>query len=249
MEFLHHIFANDTGLWLIWLVLLIACAGCASRLVQSLRVRRIRQLHRDENGAGYTVGVVLTLPLFLLLCGMAFEVTFLIIAKVGTVYAAYAGARATAVWETMPGELSEQRVVQAVVSGMAPFAASLGFDPAANEPHTTLPPYAESMAEDYFRAVQKSAAPETLDRNGMQEHFLRVFRRIQSQSTVSQRRHGAEIIMQVHYAAPLIIPGVAPFLDDDRRSPWEYALTAEVRMTLEAPKSRDGTLGIEYQPF
>lgn len=250
MDFVRHIFATDRLLWLIWLGLMVSATLLGCRLIRRMKFRRPRMLHSNEGGAGYTMGVVLTLPLFLLLCGMAFESTFLIIAKIGTVYSAYAGARSTAVWHTMPGGLEEQRVTEAVVSGLAPFAASVGFDPRMNDASpSTLPPYAMTLAENYYRAAQKSADPEKLDRESMEQHYLRVFQRTKIRSTISQRHHGAEIVTMVEYAAPLIIPGIAPFLDDDHRSPWQYVMTAEVRMTLEAPKSRDGTLGIEYQPF
>lgn len=249
MDFVRQIFAADQWLWFVWLTALIGTGFIGRQLLARMRLRKVRRLHSDDSGAAYTMGVVLTLPLFLLLCGIAFEVTFLIIAKIGTVYAAYAGARATAVWHTMPGELEKQRVDQAVVSAMAPFAASLGFDPAANDPPADLPPYARDLAKDHFLAVQKSAGSEQLDQTKMQDHFLRVFRRIYSRSTMTNRLHGSEFVVSVEYAAPLIVPGVARFLDDDLKSPWQYTLRSEIRMTLEAPISRDGTLGIDYLPF
>ena len=37
------------------------------------------------------------------------------------------------------------------------------------------------------------------------------------------------------------------FLDPDRSAPFEYPLTATVTLSADGPKSKDGTLGIEYQ--
>jgi hypothetical protein len=53
----------------------------------------------------------------------------------------------------------------------------------------------------------------------------------------------------VEYRAPFLAPGVGRILDPDHQEPFEYVIRSTVTLTLEHPRSADGTLGIDYQSF
>src|SRR5262245_49854582 len=86
--------------WLAWLAgvgLLLVGARWTLRRFQA---PGLRELWRDEGGASYTLSYVLAVPVYLLFICIVAEMTLLLVAKVGTLYAAHAGARSSIVWRS-----------------------------------------------------------------------------------------------------------------------------------------------------
>jgi len=85
-----------------WLGWLLASFGCVWLLIHGSRARfdwaRLRRLHEDQAGTAQTLSFVLTLPLFVWVVMFIVQVSQLMIAQVVVEYAAYATARAAAVW-------------------------------------------------------------------------------------------------------------------------------------------------------
>ena len=85
-----------------WMALLVACFFAAWALARfsraRLRLGRLIHLHRDQAGSAQSLSFVLTLPLFIMVMMMIVQVSQLMIGTIVVHYAAYAAARAAAVW-------------------------------------------------------------------------------------------------------------------------------------------------------
>ncbi len=85
--------------WLACLLLLIVAAWALVRFSRAqLRLGRLLNLHRDENGSVQSLSFVVTLPLFIFVMLMIVEVSQLMIGVIVVHYAAFAAARSAAVW-------------------------------------------------------------------------------------------------------------------------------------------------------
>ncbi len=251
MNVLNSIIAGNAGLWVTWLIGVMIFGIVTVHLGRRIRFRLPSQLASDETGAAYSMSFVFMIPLYLLFCGLMMEITFLIIGKIGTVYGAYAGARSASVWDGLQDpDLATQRLHQAVCSGIAPFATSVGFDPAASDSSPAgLPFHAVRAAEDYAAAMQKSAHDEHLDKAELISHYARICHRVTAQRQLHSRDGKHAVIVTVEYQAPLIFPGVAKLFDEDHRSPYEYKLTSTIHMMRSIPASKNHKLGIDYHSY
>lgn len=85
--------------WLALMLLSLAALGITMRCSRARpQWRRLRQLHADQLGAAQSLSFVLTLPLFVMLMLFIVQVSQLMIGQVVVEYAAFAAARAAAVW-------------------------------------------------------------------------------------------------------------------------------------------------------
>ena len=241
---LHSFIDGAEWIWAIWLISLTAGAWMTLRAMKRRSRFRWADL-RGERGVSYTLSFVITFPIYVLICMTIFETTMLVMTKIGTVYAAYAGSRSLVVWEAMRPDLRDDRVRQAVVTGLAPFVVSSN----ATGSETGDPPAnAQTHAENYVDALEKFSGNDVL-RDKLIAHVRRVSARVTLTRVIPVRKHGEEASVEVEFRAPLITPGVARLLDPDHAYPYEIPIRSSVRMTLECPETPDGTLGIDYRSF
>lgn len=83
-------------------VILIVTVGLLHLTIRLSRAswnwRRIKKLHRCEDGGVQSLSLVLTLPVFIALISLIVQVSQFIIGMIGVHYAAYAGVRSAVVW-------------------------------------------------------------------------------------------------------------------------------------------------------
>ncbi|MBN1395774.1 MAG: pilus assembly protein [Pirellulales bacterium] len=95
-----------------WLAILLASLFVLLVLAKLNRARprigRLRRLHADQRGSSQSLAFVLTLPLFVMVLLLIVQVGQLMIAQMVVEYAAFAAARAAAVW--IPADLSMHSV-------------------------------------------------------------------------------------------------------------------------------------------
>ncbi len=245
MPRLSEFFYGAELIWLMWTALVPVWVTGTVWLFRRVRLRNPLTVWRDESGLSYTLAFVLTVPLYLLLCCVFCEVTLLLLAKFGTVYAAYAGARSAVVWETMSPGMREDRVREAVVVALTPFAVQ-GRN--SGSPEASAPWGASSHADDYVQALQKFSGSE-VRREKLKRHFLDVAGRTSVKTRIREHKRGAPVEVTVTYRAAFLTPGVARLLDPDHAWPYEYPITSSTTLNLEYPVSRDGRLGINYKSF
>ncbi|MBC8115465.1 MAG: hypothetical protein H7062_13860 [Candidatus Saccharimonas sp.] len=212
-----------------------------------------RRLNRDglfvalrrEEGASYALPIVMTIPLYLVFCLFVAEITLMLSTKVGTVYAAYAGARSAAVWDWLDEDRRDDRMRQSVVSALAPFTAS-GHERggSAGKPAWDV----TAHIDNYIDALE-SYSGSSVPQESMRVHWERVAARTSLELSIPERRRGGDISVRVTYRAPILFAGVAVFLDPDHRFPYELPITTTVKLTLERPVTPTGTMGIDYHAY
>jgi hypothetical protein len=242
MSFTRSLFDGAQAQWAGWFLLLMVWMLWTPRLFRRDRRSSLWQVVRGEAGLSYAMGFVLTVPIYSLLCLTIVESTLLLSAKVGTVCAAYAGARSAAVWEAFPA-LKQDRLEQSVVSNLTPFVLS-GEDSTAGSPRAN----AQAHAQDYVKVLEKFREKPVIQ-SVMLPHFRRVASRTQVTVDIPRKRQGQDATCTVEYRAPFLTPGVGRLFDPDGREPFEIPIRSTVTLTLEFPKSANGSLGIAYKPF
>ena len=95
-----------------WFLTLLASVALLYVLARASRARfewrRLLHLHADQHGSAQTLSFVLALPIFIWVLMFIVQVSQLMIGQVVVHYAAFAAARAAAVW--IPADLSSQSV-------------------------------------------------------------------------------------------------------------------------------------------
>ena len=85
--------------WLGWLAVSFCVLLLLMRMSRArLELRRLLRLHADQQGSAQTLSFVLTLPIFIMVLMFIVQVSQLMIGQVVVEYAAFAAARAAAVW-------------------------------------------------------------------------------------------------------------------------------------------------------
>jgi hypothetical protein len=245
------------GVELPWIVLgaggLILAAGVV-RLARIARIAHIAHrprlvaLHSDEQGVTYSLNYVLVIPIYLLLVCMVVEATFLVTAKIGTMYSAHAGARSAVVWDSAnPQDLRDKRVRQSVLTAMAPFASvnqkqlAEGAAPQADD---------GPAGQDFARAYADHSrwqGGNDIGRAALENKYRGAAGRTTYTLDVDRSRPDGDVKVTVTYRAPMFIPGAARLFDRDGQAPYEYTIQTTAILPNEAPVSADRTLGIDYR--
>jgi hypothetical protein len=192
---------------------------------------------------------MLTFPIFFLFACLVFESTWLLLAKVGTVYAAHAGARSAIVWSSaQPASKRNPRIYQSVWTAMSPFVTG---DPSwTSLPPVALTEVAEQSAEyaGVYTTYQggsndpKANVPLT----ALGKRYFTAASRTTCQWQVDSPQAG-ELTLTVTYRAPLHIPGAGRILAPNSGPLHEYQIVSSVTLPNEAPANESQTLGIGYK--
>lgn len=253
------IFEGVEVVWALWAFAVGILLGGLVRLARRLRRPSLSAAARDESGLSYTLSYVMAIPVYLFFLCAAYEATWLLVAKIGTLYAAHAGARAAVVWESaQPADRRDDRIAQSVHTAMAPFATT-------SYRHLMLaggaPPDAFLAMEEFVLAYEqyssKSAAqapprPRPYRQTNAPPESLRLWylnaaARTEYRYEVDRNRPDGPVRFTVTYRAPLRIPIIARWLDPDGGAPYEFPVRSYATLPNEAPDTRDRTLGIDYR--
>lgn len=244
-------------LWLVGVGVLLRAALSGAT---GFRLPALADLHRDETGVSYSMSYILVAPIYLMFLCMVFTATLLLLAKIGTMYAAHAGARSAAVWQTaQPSNLRQERTEQAVLTAMAPFVSASSRDlltaPSAPPPNTAR--YTEEFIEGYTfysrgsknlePPVRRPYARQQPDPGYLARKFLNTATRTTFRIGGETNRPGGKTTVTVTYKSPLYIPGVNRFLDPDGAWPYAMDITSVAAIPSEVPVSANRTLGIPYR--
>jgi hypothetical protein len=235
---------------LTWIGSALGSAALSARLIRRIEWRRAGRLHADEEGAAYAVSFAIGLPIYVLLMALFIETTLVMVAKVGTMYAAFAGARSAAVWSTsLPRDVAAERPRQALVHAMAPFASG-------NPSHLRGLPLdePEEPGEPVVGDHYKAGYEEYVNRAGV---INPIYVRAKFQYAVAATRQfvrstpgpGGETSVTVVYHAPLHTPVVGRWLGV--RPPWNapyrvIRIESTAVMPTESGKGKDHGIGLPY---
>jgi Flp pilus assembly protein TadG len=231
--------------WLIWLAAILLLALLTRRMLHGFRWEDCRALLRREEGAAYSISYVLAFPLYLLLICLIVESSLILLTKIGTIYAAYAGARSAIVWYSMEPDQADQKCNQAAVQAMVPFASSSDLHTRGAGASATP----STAARNYLRACQaynRGHAPASylLAKYGYAEKATQV------QQLTRPPTWDADVTVRISYEAPFTVSVIGRILG--KRAPWPsahfytYTIVSEATLQNEAPKNENQSLGIDY---
>lgn len=250
-------------IWLLWFVSCLVLALLTRRLLQGFRWRRLRALAVREEGIAYSLVYVMTVPLYMFFVCLVIESSLILIAKMGSVYAAYAGARSAIVWQSaqpktpipIGGQTVELRVFQAVCQAMAPFASGNALH-AGGGP---TPP--GDQAELFNRAYHTYNSSGPGSDGYIQRKYLYAWKA--TQMTISpdlaSSKWNSNLTVTLTYQVPLQIPGMRRMIPGTTQVGKYFVLpiTSVATLQNEGPKPEDiedpakkdlpTSLGIDYQ--
>jgi hypothetical protein len=235
------------------IMLILATLGLAGLTVLGCRccwrLWSLRRLHGAQHGAAYSIGMVATMPIYAMLVCMIIESTLALQVKIGTVYAAYAGARCAAVYLPLQSQQTgNEKVKLAVAQALASFASSRenhlrGIGVAGGDG-------APAGADDSLYAAYAAYCPGgPISRGCLHNKLEYAWRATDVSVTPSCDKADANYAVTVRYKMPFHT--AIGYLLGGRRSEGGLCLL-EIESTVTLPKegvrSATQTLGINYDP-
>lgn len=227
--------------WLIWLTCVVILLVATKFALANMRWKSVRDFCRDDEGASYALPYVMTLPFLLLIFCCALQGTFILIAKFGTIHAAYAAGRSAIVWQgadpnsnRASKDLADFHADRAAVLGMTPFAAGVKMAPVSRMLMTTFPTrggrdayikgraFYDPMYRRYAK-ISTTATPSKVIKNPnalAKKSYINQKLLVAACCTNATIKGGKEVTsfnddleVQVTYKMPLQIPLGAPIFD------------------------------------
>jgi hypothetical protein len=240
------------GFWpviALWAACLCGVAVLTTRAARAVSWRRIVRLLRDDRGSAYSIGYLLTLPLYMLFIALFIELSLIMVCKTGTVYAAFAAARVGIVWAgDSPTDEIDRRIEFAARRAFVPFASGLADFRAGRSA-----PAASGEAKRYLDAYKAYNSAAGNDR--VFEKYVAAKRRYAFRTVRAEVRRTAganapwdeDLSVTVGYSYPFGTLGIGRALG--QRGPdgfYLYPIETKVTLKSELPKTPETTLGINY---
>ena len=196
----------------------------------------LRRFHKEEGGGAYTFNYLLAIFCIFLFTCVVVECAQMFLAKTGTVYAAFAGARTSIVHvnDGKQEELAERSARRAFV----PFARGLeDFDSESFESESSSDLWEsysevaeEKVVQKYFLTKEKSAASrirlQVIDDNPSEWN--------------------SNLKVQVTYRYPLMFPFLGVVLGKSEEGEYFREFKSVVTLPKESPQNELQELGISY---
>lgn len=201
-------------------------------------------LIHDEDGGAYTLSFVMVMPFLVLLICVVVELSFLLVAKIGTVYASFAGVRAAIVWDSLDDTSSGHSVAeQAAIRAFLPFS-SAGFSASSNMADPRLNSYLRDYATRMKELGTNPAAAAYL--NAKSAYVSQALAVQLTRAPRGTNPWDEDLTVDVAYDFPFAVPGVGMIFGT--RRPGGFVLPIRSRATLpnEVPHNADRKLGIDY---
>jgi Flp pilus assembly protein TadG len=201
----------------------------------------IVDLAKSEDGGAYTLSYVMVIPILMLLICLIVETTLMMCAKVGTVHAAYSGARAASVWSSATNSWSESetRIQQAAIQSFVPYASGISLG-SSGDTEADVDAYVRAykdfadkpVSDKYIRSKYKNAAS-----------LLKV-------TVDAPARWDSDLTVNVAYKFPFNVPGIGRLIGESGAGGHYYfRLESEVTLRNDGPQNKDQDLGIGYGRF
>jgi hypothetical protein len=250
-EVVPELFRSVEWVWAVWAGSLIAMFLLGRSIVRALRrnsieLRAARALHGCDAGVAYSLSYMLTIPLLALIVCLVIDMTLILVAKIGTVYAAYASARSAIVW--VPSGVSksdaQRKMESAAQQAMTPFASgSTGHRP------LSVP----APAGIAYLAAHKSFAdkPADLEYLGWKWQYAGWATKV---TTDAGRDYKKDVTVTLDYQAPFHMPAIGRIFG--KLTPFGFYtinIRTVVKLENQAPRSdvlnpASRPLGISYVP-
>jgi hypothetical protein len=228
---------------------LIGSVVCLRAIARLAPRRSWRDLNRAEDGASYSLGFMIVMPIFVLTVCLVVETTLILVTKIGTTYAAYAAARSAVVW--VPSGVSrgtaEGKMKLAAVQAMTPFASGATH----HQPLTSMP--SPTDFAQYYAAHRSFAdKPGAVDYIGAKYRYANWAVDVKTDAGMDFRK---DVTLTLTYKAPFHLSSVGRFLGtrDPTSGFYHYPMTTVVKLENHAPRNEttnppNRPLGISYVP-
>lgn len=233
-------------IWLIWMASLAALAWLGRAMIRHHKRRPWRELAPCDDGVAYSLSYMITVPLLALIVCLIVDTTLILVAKTGTVYAAYAAGRSAIVWfpsGISPG-VAQEKADAAAIHAMTPFASG-------SKQHRP-PVSADSGMTAFLNAHQAfSTKPAKLDYLGFKYRYAKWATDVTTDAGGDSSR---PVVTTVTYKAPFHMPGIGRILGIRSEHGFYYMnVTTKISLESQAPRteasaSSDRPLGITYVP-
>lgn len=242
---------------LVWAGSALALCALTVRGLWAFRWSDLRAVREGEDGAAYTVSYAMAMPVYVFLCFLIVETTLILLAKLGTVYAAYAAARNNIVYRSLdPDERgsSPPRAKRAAVRAMAPFGSTNPKHQMVGFP--SIGGYAHGL--EYAVAAKRFTPELTYTQAAIFNGYVYADRATSVLVAKAGTGPNDPVEVVVTYRVPLRMPIAARILGR-RAFPGRFYVTdvrSRVRLPDESPENLElqerltpgMSMGIKYEP-
>jgi len=254
-------FRSVETIWLVWIAsvaLFLVLTVYGLRTLSKIPIRdwqgKLRGLLRGESGAAYSLSFAMVFPIYVLIIALILEATFMLVAKMGTMYAAFAAARSAIVWTTV--EKPNDRVNDLTLTswGMAKKAAVQAMVPFASGMHPGKGTSQSTAANAYLKAYKDY----TEGKGGLRDDYIiNKYNYADQAVSVLLKSVGSgkiwekDIEATVTYQAPFLLPYVGRLLGGEVKTINGVKVVclpiqSKAALLTECPMNAAGSLGINY---
>jgi hypothetical protein len=225
--------------WLVWLLSVVATFLITLWSMHRVRMAGLRRIVREEDGAAYSLSIVMVVPIYLYLVCLILETTLMLSAKIGTVYSAYSGARAAAVWSSAANSAqAREHIEQASRQAFVPFASG------------TMAPKQignETARERRYLEGYAAYAKDPAARSYLAKKYRHAQQAVKVTTNGPPASWNSDITVTVEYQFPFNVPGIGMILGS-KGPDGRFVSTIRTTATLqnEGPQNDEQKLGIDY---
>ncbi len=214
----------------------------AFRPMVSTTIAGPMRLVRDEDGGAYTLSYVMVVPIIMLFMCLIVETTLMLSAKLGTVYAAFAGARVASVWSSATEwDRAEQKIEQAAIKAFVPFASGSSTGSGSAQGNA-----GDADVTRYIKSYQ-AYVQEPVSEAYVNKKYRNAQSSLQVTTDGPPASWNSDITITVRYECPFRIPGIGRLLGEQGTGGGYYfPLTSSATLQNEGPQNNSQTLGIGY---
>jgi hypothetical protein len=234
------IFRSVEIIWVLWLVSLAGLCLLTWAGLRRVRWAKAVRIHSDEKGAAYALSYVMVVPLYLIFVCLVVETSTILVTKIGTVYAANAGARAAIVWQSsaQPDEV-ENRVAAAARQAMVPFATGLRVP-------GTPPAPTSSNSVRYLDAYESMIDDPPVPRGRMANRLDNVNKALDVEFRPAAG-WSEDVEVTISYQFRFHVPVIGHVLGTRAADGYRYyTIKSTVRLQNEGPQNQNQRTGISY---
>lgn len=203
-------------------------------------LNEIQRLHRDETGAGYSISLMLIIPLYIAYIAFAIECILLINSSLALTAAVQTAGHTVKAWALHREELQHggeelpDVVRQCVARNMLPFVTTKAVDRSESD-------------NDLFTALQASGMTRTAcERYASKFAFIKRSIRVQIEP---QARETQGMLVKIEYDSPLWTQALAPWLSTSRGPAGAvHTLNAQTWIPLADVEYDLTSMGIPFSP-
>ena len=248
--------------------LLLIWGGCVCLVIwftwkggRVVRQRSLFCMHKNEEGAAYSLSFLMVFPFYVLLIAIIFETTFVFLAKMGTMHSSYAAARAAAVYTTVNFQKERQGqpippiamsfAKKAAVQSMTPYARGIFQDDQFLDKDL---PAAQTYLKAFHEYLSMNNKTCRLNDSYLKKKYAYAYYAV-SVSAILAPGSGSnmwdkELEVTLTYKSPAFLPYIGKLLGAKKSTTGDqlyyYELITKSSIANECPKNETGHLGIRY---